>query len=103
MTATQPSESTVPGHHRSLLRYRFTIVWVLLVAATVVSFWIGTEHGISSDAGRALIILAIAFVKVRYVGLYFMDLRGAPLALRGIFEAYCVAVCLAMMAVYLIE
>jgi len=103
MTATnQPSETTLPGRDQSLLRDRFTIVWVLLVAATVVSFWVGTEHGISSDTDRALIVLIIAFVKVRYVGLYFMDLRAAPPVLRGMFEAYCVGVCLAMMAVYLI-
>jgi heme/copper-type cytochrome/quinol oxidase subunit 4 len=101
-TTNQPSETTLPQCDQSLLRDRFTIVWVLLVAATVVSFWVGTEHGFSSDTGRALIVLVIAFVKVRYVGLYFMDLRVAPSVLRGMFEAYCVAVCLAMMAVYLI-
>ena len=104
MAATnQPSKTCIRGRDESLLRDRFTIVWLALVAATVVSFWVGTDHGIASSEGRTLIIFAIAFVKVRFIGLYFMDLRTAPLLLRGVFEAYCVVVCLAMMAVYLMN
>jgi len=86
----------------SLLRDRFTLVWALLVAATAVTFWVGTDHGLSSGTARTLLILAIAFIKVRFIGLYFMELRAAPLLLRALFETYCVFVCLAMAGVYLV-
>lgn len=102
-TSDQPSEIALPIRDESLLRGRFTVVWVLLIAATIASFWVGTDHGLSSSTGRGVVILAIAFVKVRFVGLYFMDLRSSPYLLRGIFEAYCMVVCLAMMAVYLFD
>ena len=36
-------------------------------------------------------ILVVAAVKVRLVGLYFMELRDAPPLLRGMFELYVVA------------
>jgi len=65
-------------------------------------FWVGTDHGLSSGKARALLILAIAFIKVRFIGLYFMELRAAPLLLRALFETYCVFVCLVMMGAYLV-
>jgi caa(3)-type oxidase subunit IV len=77
-----------------LLRTRVTAVWFVLIAATLVSWWLGTDHGFGSDHRAAsVVVLGVAFFKARLVGLYFMDLRGAPLALRGIFEAYCLLVC----------
>jgi hypothetical protein len=76
-----------------IYRGPFLYVWVGLMAATMLSFWLGTDHGISSDAARNALLLAVAFLKVRFVGLYFMELKDAPWALRGMFEFYCVAVC----------
>ena len=46
--------------------------------------------------------LLIAFVKIRFVGLYFMELRAAPIVLRGIFEAYCAVVGLTLAVLYLL-
>jgi hypothetical protein len=43
----------------------------------------------------------VAFVKARLIGLYFMDLRHAPTALRVLFEAWCVAVCGTVIGLYL--
>lgn len=86
----------------SLLRARFTVVWVLLVAATLLSFWLGTDHGLSSAQSRTILILVVAFVKVRLVGLYFMELRTAPGALRALFEAYCAAACVTLLSFYLL-
>lgn len=87
-----------------LLRTRTSLVWLVLVVATVVSWALGTSHGIGTDDPRfnSAVILVIAFIKVRFIGMYFMDLRDAPLALRGVFELYCAAVCLGVLAFFLI-
>ena len=77
-----------------LLRTRTTAVWLLLTAATVLSWALGAHHGL------AIAILVIAFVKIRFVGRYFMELRDAPLALRAVFETYCLAVLLTLSAMY---
>lgn len=83
-------------------RDRVTAVWALLVGATLLSFWLGTDHGLSSAEARTLVILVVAFVKVRFVGLYFMELRTAPVALRALFEGWCLAACLVLVGFYLL-
>lgn len=80
-----------------LLRTRTSAVWLLLTVATVLSWALGTHHGLT------IAILVIAFVKVRFVGLYFMELRGAPPALRTVFELYCAAVFLTLSVMYLVS
>ncbi|KAA9160467.1 cytochrome C oxidase subunit IV family protein [Amycolatopsis acidicola] len=72
----------------SLLRDRLVVVWALLVLATVLSFVLAHRHGSLTDAG-VVIALAIAFVKVRYVGREFMELDRAPLLLRLVFDLWC--------------
>lgn len=74
-----------------LFRHRATVVWAALVAATVLSWILGTPAGNGVQAATAG-ALAIAFVKVRYVGLDFMELRGAAAALRVAFEAWVLLV-----------
>jgi hypothetical protein len=76
------------------LRTRTSAVWLLLTAATVLSWSLGNHHGLG------IAILVIAFVKIRFVGLYFMELRGAPPPLRIVFETYCLAVLLALSTMY---
>jgi heme/copper-type cytochrome/quinol oxidase subunit 4 len=77
------------------------IVWVGLIVATLLSYWLGSDHGLSSAEARTLIIFVVAFVKVRFVGLYFMELRQAPVILRSLFEGWCVVVCLLLAGLYL--
>jgi Prokaryotic Cytochrome C oxidase subunit IV len=72
----------------TLLRARSTVVWAALVGATVVSWALGAEHGTGSLI--AIVVLGVAMIKVRFVGLDFMELRHAPLLLRAAFECYCV-------------
>jgi len=87
-----------------LLRSKITAVWILLVAATLLSWWLGTDHGFGADdhQAAAVIILLVAFFKARLVGSYFMELRDAPPALRWSFEAYIGAVCALLVGAYLI-
>ncbi len=82
-----------------LLRTRAGLTWLLLIAATVVSWAVGAEHGTGSVV--AVVVLAIAAIKVRLVGLDFMELRHAPIPLRAAFECYCVGMWALLSALYL--
>lgn len=77
----------------ALVRTNATLVWFILSALTVVSWALGTNHGFGGGhhVPASLAIFAVAIFKVRLVGLYFMELRDAPIALRGLFEGYCIA------------
>lgn len=85
----------------SLLRTPATAVWLVLVTATAVSWALGSQHGTHDHELASVIILLIAFIKVRLVGMYFMELREAPNVLRGLFEAYCLIVCALLLGVFL--
>lgn len=82
-----------------LVRNRAGFSWLLLVAATILSWVLGAEHGTGSLV--AVVVLAIAALKVRLVGLDFMELRHAPVALRAVFEFYCFAVWAVLSGLYL--
>jgi caa(3)-type oxidase subunit IV len=72
-------------------------VWVFLIAATVVSVALGANEW--STAG-AVAILSIAFAKVYLVGLYFMEIRGAPRLLRYTFACWCIAAWMVLIGLY---
>jgi hypothetical protein len=74
-------------------------VWVVLLGATTVAWQLGVEHGIR-DTGAAVLILAIAFVKVRLVGRYFMEIRESPIALAAIFDLWLLAVATVVITFY---
>lgn len=88
---------------RTLLRSKGTVAWFVLSALTAISWALGTQHGIAAaqDTPASLAIFAVTVFKVRIVGLYFMELRDAPLALRGIFEGYCVFLLALLTVMYL--
>jgi heme/copper-type cytochrome/quinol oxidase subunit 4 len=92
--------TTVPAQLGSLLKSRITIIWFVLIVATLISWKIGTDHGVHAHLATVIVVL-VAFIKVRFVGLYFMELREAPLPLRGIFEGYCLVVCTTLVIMYL--
>jgi len=83
----------------SLFLNRTTVVWLALVAATGLS-WESAQLGIADARWLTTGILAVAFIKVRYIGLDFMELRHAPLVLRMIFEAWVAMICAALLMVY---
>lgn len=83
-----------------LVRNRAGVSWLVLVAATCASWLVGTGHGTGSMV--AVLVLAIAAVKIRLVGLDFMELRNAPLPLRVAFEIYCVALWAGLSGLYLL-
>lgn len=73
---------------------RATIVWLGLVAATVVTFWLGSRHPLpaTSIGLAASIAIMIGIGKAAFIGLEFMELRHAPPGLRYAFLAWCAAV-----------
>ncbi len=73
----------------AFVRGRAGMSWLVLIGATLVSFALGADHGTGSL--MAVVVLAIAALKIRLVGLDFMELRNAPVVLRIAFEGYCVA------------
>jgi hypothetical protein len=77
---------------------RITAVWLLLVLATLFSWesaHVGQDHRLATS-----IVLVVAFIKARFVGLEFMELRAALLPLRLIFEAWVILACAALLILY---
>ncbi|MGW0158138.1 cytochrome C oxidase subunit IV family protein [Mycobacterium sp. NPDC003323] len=83
----------------NLVKNRAGASWLFLVAATVLSWAVGAEHGTGSSV--AVLVLGIAAIKVRLVGLDFMELRHAPIPLRAAFETYCIGMWALLSALYL--
>ncbi|MGR9090952.1 MAG: cytochrome C oxidase subunit IV family protein [Gammaproteobacteria bacterium] len=86
----------------ALLRNRVTPIWLLLVAATGLSWWIGSDGGGPETDFRLVStgLIAVAFIKVRFVLRYFMEVRTAALPLKLIADAWVVIVCGAVLALY---
>ena len=81
---------------RELVYQRATVIFALLVTVTGISFWLTAGHGAASLRETPKVvwtqIIFLAFLKVRWVLLDFMELRSAPIKLRLLFEAWVVGV-----------
>jgi hypothetical protein len=88
----------------ALLRTRATVVWLILIAATGISWALGVEDALGQDNRTtvSVVVLLVALTKLRFVGLYFMELRNAPMILRALFETYCIVVGAVTLGMYLI-
>lgn len=85
------------------LRSRATLVWLLLIAVTLLSWWLGFEQaGDAVEATRAatVAVLLLAFFKVRMIVSVFMEVRHAPWPLRRICDAWMVLVLVVMLGLY---
>jgi hypothetical protein len=85
------------------LRGRLMLVWMLLVAVTFVSWWLGApgdserfEVDLSVTAG----VVAIAVVKIRLVFWHFMEVRTAPSWLRYNCDGWLAFLALMIFALY---
>lgn len=88
-----------------LFRQRITLVWLGLIVATLVSWQLGVEDVFDDNLALTLTtvaVLGVAFVKIRFVGLDFMEIRHAPRALRLVFTVWMVAVYLELVGLYLL-
>lgn len=84
-----------------LLRRGATRVWLLLMAATIVTTWVLTKDTFAARVATIAIVV-IAAIKVRLVLLHFMELRHAPLPLRIVFEGWVLAVTGSLITLYLL-
>lgn len=80
-------------------RSRAGVSWLLLIGATLLSFALGAEHVVGSAV--VVVVFAIAAIKVKLIGLDFMELRCAPIPLRVAFESYCLVLWGVLSGLYL--
>jgi hypothetical protein len=84
-----------------VFKLRITIIWLLLVLMTCLSWEAVQGMGWLADPRiAASTVMIVAFVKARFILLDFMELRDAPLPLRLFAEAWVTIVCLAILAMY---
>ena len=83
---------------------RSVIVWVVLVAVTGATFWLGTDHPFSDVNVRlaSAIAIVLAFMKVRMIGMDFMEIRQAPRALRFAFTLWLSVIGSGLTALYVL-
>ena len=85
---------------RQLIFSRVSLIWLVLVAATMVS--LGARDGGVRDLHlAACVIIAVAFIKIRFVIREFMEIRAAPLAMRLVADVWALAVCGTLITLYL--
>jgi Prokaryotic Cytochrome C oxidase subunit IV len=88
---------------RTVFRHKATIVWLILAAATALSWWLGTDHGTHADLNHfqtTVSLMVLAFIKVRLIMQYFMEVRTAPWPLRLICDVYAVGACTTVLTLY---
>jgi hypothetical protein len=78
-----------------------TIVWAVLTAATLISWYLGDGHLATKLA--AVLVVMTGFVKVALIGEHFMELRTAPPLLRFAFLGWCVLTPAALCGIYLVR
>jgi heme/copper-type cytochrome/quinol oxidase subunit 4 len=78
---------------RTLRIQRATAIWLLLIAITAASGWLARGMAVRDDRYLGVAIVALAFVKIRFVILDFMEIRNAPLKMRQACEAWVIILC----------
>lgn len=84
-----------------MYRDRVVPVWMLLVVATIFScelFGISASQQVQKYTGIGVIV--IAFLKARFIGLDFMELRNAPTVVRVVFESWILIICSVLASLY---
>lgn len=76
----------------TLWRTRTTLIWMLLVGATMLSWAFGHGVGFSSPRAAGAAIIVVTFIKVRFVMLDFMELRSSPRWMRVTAQAWMLVI-----------
>lgn len=85
---------------KALWLSRTTLIWALLVTATMLSWTLGHGIGFKSARTAGVAILLVSFVKVRFVILEFMEIRSAPRWMRLVSEAWIVLIALVLVGLF---
>jgi hypothetical protein len=86
---------------QQLWRTRVTVVWLLLVGATVLSWEMGHGVVIGEQRYAGAAIIAVAFIKVRFVIREFMEIRAAPRFMGLVADAWLLAISATLLTIYL--
>jgi hypothetical protein len=90
---------------RELINQRATYAYTGLILVTALAFWLTVGHGAASlNEAQSVIwaeVMFLAYIKVRWILLDFMELRSAPIRLRLLFEFFAVAVAAALISISL--
>lgn len=82
-----------------------TAVWLVLMLATGISWWLGTGSDLYLFGDNAqmstITMMIISFFKLRLVIMHFMEVQHAPTALRAIMDTWVFGVCVIVLALYL--
>lgn len=81
---------------------RALVVWAVLIVLTCTTWFVSGSSLFSTDAA-GVIVIALAFGKVWFIGSDFMELRSAPRSLALAFDAYVVAVAVGLAIWYLVS
>jgi hypothetical protein len=80
---------------------RTTLIWLLLMLATSLSWFLGANHSQAVlNATASVSIILIAFLKVCLVMGDFMEVRSAPRLLRILCGTWIAVLCTSMLALY---
>lgn len=78
-----------------------TIVWLILVVASVGTTWVGDHHAAFAK-WSAVIIMVVAAFKSRVILTYYMDLKASPLSLRIAYDAWILATTVSILYLWLL-
>ena len=84
---------------------RLLTILLVLSAITLISWWIGAQHGqgeLRLNGPVTFAVLMIAAVKVRLIIREFMEARQAPSLLRRIADAWLVLLVGSLLVIYFI-
>jgi hypothetical protein len=86
-----------------LVNQRATYAYAGLLLVTALAFWLTVGHGAASlNEAQSVIwaeVILLAYVKVRWILLDFMELRSAPIRLRLLFESFAIALAAGMITI----
>lgn len=83
-----------------LIRSRRTVAWLILMAATGVSWKMGHGVGFNDLKYASTAIIFLAMLKIRLVILEFMEFRHAPMLARIASEGWGAAMCVVLTVLY---
>jgi uncharacterized membrane protein len=70
---------------------RTTVVWLLVLVATAISFFTSHDHNLAADFAYVS-ICTLSYFKCRMVIMEFMEVRHAPIGWRLFFELWMLVV-----------
>jgi heme/copper-type cytochrome/quinol oxidase subunit 4 len=84
----------------TIRRNEIVAAWAVLVALTALSWWLGSDHGVTVALATTT-ILVVAFAKIAVIGHSFMELGAAAPALRIAFFGLTALICVTLVGLYL--